>query len=248
MEGGVLVVGLDCGAGVWQFFYCRSFDDSASPGEWLNSAREVWGVHWIWFVVLAVGVAGAATYWRVGGISLAGVVGVLIVAVAILCASGEMELSSLLDHAVIRWVVLVVLPGVLWAMSGRTMWREARIKVGQMVMVLGAVMLICGGAHGLDWDRLREESMRKNPDLPWRSIWETRYVGIVWPAIWMGVAGRVSRVPIRAVRWAAIVGICGVNLVNGICAVRSAQTQVPGDQAAADALLGAAGVGDADVF
>ena len=226
------------------FFYLRSFDDPASPRDWLASVGGLWGAHWIWLVLVMIGLAAAGTRWRIVGLVSSGVVAFFVVLVCVLTACGEIELAAVLDHRLFLWVALIVAPAAIWSASGSSI-RKRVVKLLQLVMVVGFVLLLCGGAHVI-WGQLREASKEKS-GLVWQTIWHTRYVGIVWPAVWIGVAGLIARVPIRAVRWVAIVGICGVNLVNGIA--RSVeQTQVPYDRALADVWLSQPGSGTRTYF
>ena len=50
--------------------------------------------------------------------------------------------------------------------------------------------------------------------LPRNAVWMPRYLGFVYPAVLVAVAGLVLRLQSRAVRWVAIAGILGVNLAT----------------------------------
>ncbi len=216
---------------VYGFFYPRSFGDAASPSDWLTGAAQLWEPHWVWLIALPIILAAAATRWRSVAIAAGAAAALLVVVVSILTATGELELASVTDVTLIKWTALIVLPASAWALSGETI-RQRLIKLGQFIFMTGTVLLICVALH-VGWDRLRADSMEKHPELPWQSIWETRYLGIVWPALWIGVAGLISRLPTRPFRILAIVGICGLNLGNGISRM-NAQAEGPYDRIFAD--------------
>ena len=68
---------------------------------------------------------------------------------------------------------------------------------------------------------------------PWQSIWEPRYLGFMWPAVGVGVAALLMRLPTRPVRVAAVAFFCGANLL--MFALRmTLTTEPPIDTLAAD--------------
>jgi hypothetical protein len=217
----------------YAFFYCRSFEDPASPIDWLSTAGGWWGAQWPWLVATTLIVLVAATIWR----RLATILLVVAASAFLVFAFGRnRDWTTWTPFAfnLIRWTMLIAAPSLVWAFAGETL-AQRFIKLGQLLIVVGVLFLVCFAAHGI-WEHVRLEALAKNPGLEWHTIWHTRYLGVIWPAVWIAAAGLIVRLPTRPVRWTAVGLIVAANLTNGI-ARSVAQTQVPYDQVFADAWL-----------
>ena len=218
------------------FFYCRSYDDAASPGDWLAMAGAWWGERWWWIVLATVALAGVATRWCRAGDVLGGIVVLAVVTIIVLFAIDKADDVRMVDWlgASLRDAALIFVPAALWMFSGNSN-RERLAAALRFAIVLGVVLSLCAGAHAT-WDSLRAASMARHPEIVWHSIWHTRYIGVVLPAVWIAAAALVMRLPTRPLRIAAVILIIAPNLANGIARF-NAQTQVPYDRVFIDVWL-----------
>lgn len=138
---------------------------------------------------------------------------------------------NLADSPAIRMAALALAPAAIFHYSGQTLRRRA-IELLRLLAIVGVVLALCGGAF-FGWSWMHEVSMRKHPELPWRSVWHIRYVAIVWPAVWLAAAALIARLPTWPLRLGAVLMICSYNLVNGL-ARQYASTEVPLDRVMAD--------------
>jgi hypothetical protein len=77
----------------------------------------------------------------------------------------------------------------------------------------------------------------------WSSIWQPRYLGMIWPAVAIAVCALLMRLPTRALRWSAIGVLLALNV--GQATVRIfAGTEPPADRMAADVAAAQGGNSD----
>jgi hypothetical protein len=75
----------------------------------------------------------------------------------------------------------------------------------------------------------------------WSSIWQPRYLGMIWPAVAIAACALLMRLPTRALRWSAIGLLLGLNVTQATARI-VACTEPPADRMAAD--VAAAQTGD----
>jgi hypothetical protein len=216
------------------FFYCRSFEDAASPRDWLAMIAGWWaGGRWMWLIPITIALAVTGSRVRLAGQILGAIVAVAALTIIVLRAGGLMS-----DVTLAPWLarslvctMLAIVPAALWAFAGSSD-RERLRTTAQVAASVAIVLAICAGAHAV-WSSLRAESLAKHPELQWHTIWHTRYIGIIWPAVWIAAAALMMRLPTRPFRIIAILAIILPNLANGIARF-TMQTQVPYDRLFAD--------------
>jgi hypothetical protein len=214
------------------FFYCRSYDDPASPADWLSMIVGWWGSSWPWLVASAIAMAALASYLRIARIVLGVIVAIAAVVVVLLFARDPSDIRfSSMAATITQAAALIVVPATLWVYAGETTRQRLRTTL-PLLMAAAIVLGLCAGAHAV-WSSVRAISLAKHPELQWRTIWHTRYIGIVWPAIWIAAAALVMRLPTLPVRILVVALIVSANLANGIARF-TAQTQVPYDRVFAD--------------
>lgn len=126
---------------------------------------------------------------------------------------------------------------VCWYFSGRSVLQR-NTKLLQFVAVVWALLLISAALYAfwryqyaLHWQRMRAVygptvTRDSAPELDWMSLWMPRYLGIVWPAMAIGVCVLLARLPVWWMRWPAIVFLLATNV--GVAALRLAvDTQPP---------------------
>src|SRR5207245_309864 len=70
-----------------------------------------------------------------------------------------------------------------WWFSGGSVKERFR-KTGEFLAVCAFLFLLCSAASAM-WRHLHDESLRRYPDLQWRSIFQVRYMGVILPAVWL---------------------------------------------------------------
>ncbi len=197
-------------------FYCRSFVNWVSPLYWPGNVWNFRGWGWGW-----VGILGAA-----GGVAWLMDLGRWLARLPVMLLS--LGLAATLAWAVIaaraawftRWALLVqnpwislpaaiLLPACLWYFAGAT-WRQ---RLGRATAVLGILAILwglCWGVHlgCLQWYAQAE----KAPHFQWLAVWWPRYLGVVLPAFWLGVAALLMRLPSWPLRWTVILGLVALNV------------------------------------
>jgi hypothetical protein len=217
------------------FFYCRSYEEPDSPKDWLIAAAGLWGRAWPWLVPTTILLAAAATHWRRVAIALGAITALTFILIPTLFALGaENFVQKLASARSFQCFAVACFPAAIWVYSAATN-RQRLGKLFRMTMVVALILLICSGACAI-WNSLRDESEKNASQLPWQTIWHTRYIGIVWPAIWIAAAALILRLPTRPLRILAILFITAANLTNGV-ARYLVQTQVPYDRVFADIWL-----------
>lgn len=146
-------------------------------------------------------------------------------------AHNRLQWMNLANVPAIRLAAIALVPGAIFHYSGNT-FRQRFIELLRLLAIVGIVLALCGIMF-LAWTWMRDVSMRKHPELPWQTVWHTRYVAIVWPAVWLAAAALVARLPTPVLRIAAVLMICFYNLTNGL-AREYASTEVPLDRVLAD--------------
>jgi hypothetical protein len=67
----------------------------------------------------------------------------------------------------------------------------------------------------------------------WVSVWQPRYLGMIWPAIAIAACALLLRLPTRPLRYTAIALFIALNLTQAIARI-TARTEPPADRIAAD--------------
>jgi hypothetical protein len=67
----------------------------------------------------------------------------------------------------------------------------------------------------------------------WSSIWQPRYLGMIWPAVAIALCSLFARLPTRALRWSAIGLLLALNVAQATARI-FAGTEPPADRMAAD--------------
>jgi 4-amino-4-deoxy-L-arabinose transferase-like glycosyltransferase len=107
--------------------------------------------------------------------------------------------------------------------------RPTRSAVQQLLTIavmFGALVAVYTICHAQALQAAREGR-------PWRSIWMPRYFGFLWPALGIGIAALLMRLPTVYVRVAAVALLLGVNLGFGGARI-FAGTEPPVDRMADD--------------
>jgi hypothetical protein len=96
-----------------------------------------------------------------------------------------------------------------------------------------ALVGLCGAVYAAAYPASMDAFFEGRPWGVATSIWEPRYLGFIWPAVGVGVAALLMRLPTPAVRLAATTFFCGANLF--VFAMRmTLWTEPPIDRLAAD--------------
>ena len=121
---------------------------------------------------------------------------------------------------------------LIGAFLNRRLWPMVGRLVGFWV-VTATLVGLCLGVFGVAYPGSMAAFFEGRPWGVATSIWEPRYLGFVWPAVGVGVAALLMRLPTRAVRIAAVTCFCGANLF--VFAMRmTLWTEPPIDRLAAD--------------
>jgi hypothetical protein len=67
----------------------------------------------------------------------------------------------------------------------------------------------------------------------WSSIWQPRYLGMIWPAVAIAVCALLMRLPTRPLRWSAVAVLLALNVAQATARIL-AGTEPPADRMAAD--------------
>jgi hypothetical protein len=215
---------------VYGFFYCRSVEDFSSPLVWLQSLVQILGAWW-WGALGGMACIALALAWLPRAAKFVAIPLLLLAVAGIVeAARNNFDWWVAARPPAIAMAVAVVC-GTIFHYSGATL-RQRSIELLRLLAVVGVVLSLCGVMF-FAWTWMHEVSMRKHPELPWQPVWNTRYVGIVWPAVWLAAAALVSRLPTPVLRIAAVLLICSYNLTDGL-AREYASTEVPFDRLVGD--------------
>lgn len=235
---GVLWLGIWIIVPTYGVFYCRSMKGFVSPAFWLGSAWDLLEAGWLIVLAgMAATCAGLVRWPRVGRwMAIAMVVaGTATVAVAVY--RGPMDWfehwRAILSHPGLLVPLLALSAAVCWFYSGEIA-RQRMARLGALAGIVGAILILCWAAWMFwTWSYGRAP---KDRNLDWQSIWQTRYVAIVWPALAVAVAALLLRLPSRSLRWFAILALVLPNLANVVARVHpGAEIEVPYDRMIADA-------------
>jgi hypothetical protein len=119
-------------------------------------------------------------------------------------------------------LLMMVLAGIAAMTFGNFVVRDRGQKLLQLLAVAISILLLCGAIRSGFEQRLEG------------SVWMPRYLGVIWPALAISVAALIWRIPLMALRWAAIVILLAPNLAQG-AARFLAHSEPPIDRVAADA-------------
>jgi hypothetical protein len=109
----------------------------------------------------------------------------------------------------------------------------------RFVLVVGGLLAICFVMHSVingyfnDRQFVLDESTGAFSGGGRKSVWMPRWLGIIWPAVAVGLAILLMRLPTRPLRWGAILFVVGVNLAQFTARLR-AETEAPLATIAAD--------------
>lgn len=115
--------------------------------------------------------------------------------------------------AMMSWVAMTLF--IAWR---RQALSQHAVGVAKVLVATVVIVGLCWIAHGVI-ATLREAAIRRNPDIQWQTIWHTRYVAIVWPAVILLMAALLDRVPTWPLRSIAVTVFVAANLVNGIARI-----------------------------
>jgi hypothetical protein len=217
-------------------YYCRSFAEFSPPWEPLWVAHEAIGGRWYLLLPLIVALAAALDRlprlapWA--ALLTASCFGISIAVAAVLRGSYWLHgWGELLGDARLLWPIIALTPAVLWYYAGATP-RDRIRKTGQLAIAVAVVFVACVGAY-VFWRYMLVLHERKNPNVPWESIWMPRYLGIVYPAIIVATAALLMRLPTWPLRTAAVAAFVAVNLTQGLARIEL-DTEPPYAELAAD--------------
>lgn len=211
-------------------FYCRSFDDFASPVDGLRSVVGYFGLGWIGVVAAVLGVIALPSTKRgeVVGRALSGVwVLALVVSVVVAMWSGGLNWFWDWGALLSRWWVgppMAALGlGIIWQRSGNS----NRERMGSAIRFLGgmAVILLLCGAMYLFWMLERQWGTHGSTTGVHhnaaeggisKSIWMPRYLGYAWPALLVLTAMLLERLPGRWTGVLALVAVCMLNVAQSV--------------------------------
>jgi hypothetical protein len=125
--------------------------------------------------------------------------------------------------------VLACLAAAVVLLSAGSWWARLT-KLGSVIVALAVIYLICQGTFLLITD-LNRRALANNEH--WHSLWMPRYLGIVWPAFAIVVAGVLARLP-KTLRVAAVALLVVINLAQFVSRLRASEP--PTDRIAADML------------
>jgi hypothetical protein len=216
---------------VYGFFYCRSVEDFSSPLVWLDTLFEF--VRPVgWGVLAGIIVVVFFLSWQPRAAKFVAIPLLLLaIAAVVQTARNHFEWMNLANVPAIRMAAIALVPAAIFHYSGTTL-RQQFIELLRLLAIVGIVLVLCGLMF-LAWKWMRDVSMRKHPELQWQTVWHTRYVAVVWPAVWLAAAALIARLPTPVLRVAAVLMICSYNLFNGL-AREYASTEVPLDRVLAD--------------
>jgi 4-amino-4-deoxy-L-arabinose transferase-like glycosyltransferase len=216
---------------VYGVFYCRSVDPIYSPMDWLRALATYAGPYWPAWVMGSLVLAIAFSRLRSFAVFLA-IVGLLVAAAAVVqTARDKLDWMGWIWSPWARGAIVLLVPALLIHFCGVSVF-DRGMELLRFIAVVGVILVLCG-LMCLGWRYLRDVSMRRSPDLPWQSIWDVRYVAIVWPAVWLAAAALVCRLPTKIFRAAAVLLTCGLNVANAL-GREYVPTSMPFDQIFAD--------------
>ncbi len=233
---------------VYAFFYCRSVPDFSAPEDFVLPIFALGQGQWGWTIARMLAIAFLAVLLRPRPVVMAGFAvfagGALfslyyLSETPIGASSGAWKFIHNYRLEAARWIMsaaLTVLAPLGWYYSGPTVWHRTR-KLLQLTAVAAGVLALCYVAWRF-WDLKRTDDMKKlggawQSDWRRRMIWMPRYMGTVWPAVCVGVAALMMRIPTRALRASAIAVLLSANLVNAGARVLG-DSEPPIDRVAAD--------------
>jgi hypothetical protein len=216
---------------VYGFFYCRSVEDFSSPLVWLDALFDF--VHPVaWGALAGMVVVVFLLNWQPRAAKFVAVPLLLAAVAAIVqTARNQLDWMNLATAPAAQMAAIALIPAAIFHYSGGTL-RQRFIELLRLLAIVAVVLALCGVMF-LAWRWMHAVSLRKHPELEWRSVWQTRYVAVVWPAVWLAAAALVARLPTPVLRVAAVLMICSYNLANGL-AREYASTEVPLDRVLAD--------------
>jgi 4-amino-4-deoxy-L-arabinose transferase-like glycosyltransferase len=139
----------------------------------------------------------------------------------------------------VEWAVMLAGLETLVAAAffRRSLWSMVGRLIGFWVATAVIFGLCMGVAAGWAYPKAMAAWFSGRPWGVQTSIWEPRYLGIIWPAVGLGVAALLMRLPTRPVRVAAVLAFCLLNLFMFAMRMRL-QSEPPIDRLAADVWAG----------
>jgi 4-amino-4-deoxy-L-arabinose transferase-like glycosyltransferase len=117
---------------------------------------------------------------------------------------------------------------IITAVVALAAFHYAGTTIPQRLRKTGQLLLVAGGVFGLCYLMSRHLDVRNKG-----SLWVTRYMAVVWPALAIAACALLLRLPGWPLRAAAIALLLGVNLVNGLARF-VVRTEAPLARMAAD--------------
>lgn len=228
-------------------FYCRSFPDFASPLDGLKATAMFFGPAW-GAIALAVPVIAfvfseeSARGFRVTSLWMVAVAVAATVGVA--AVGGGLNWYWSWSELVARpWLgppVTAVTIALMWHYAGES-FRERRATTLRLLGCVLVIFVLCMAMHSF-WQIERQWSAHGGTvadaagggeGRPNKSVWMPRYLGYAWPALVMGIALLLSRLPGRMTGVSAVGVLCVVNLGQSVARLTVA-TEPPNDRIAVD--------------
>lgn len=217
-------------------FYCRSYNEFASPAVWLTTVWQWLGWGWLAAVaaIAALSYIAALRRWSRVVLILAWGAG-LGTTVGLAIERDHLNWATVwLDMVRQPWVLwpLVIAGPAAWLATVGPTWRGRLIALAQVAGVTAVVLVLCTIAWFI-WHKVHLSYVERHEGVGWQSIWMPRYLGIAFPAVLVGCAALLMRLPTRPLRWLAIVAFIGVNLTQGLARL-IVETEPPFDRVGAD--------------
>jgi len=211
--------------GVWilvpmyGLYYCRSFATPEAPWYPITSLGTP-AVVMLTLAALSFPFTARwlsrSRHWAQWIGSLTGSLIATLAAASFLCWQAPWWPASIgpAELSVMWTAVLILAMPVAWcalAADNRARWAH----FWRAAAVLGLLFGLCA-AIWLGWYVVRQISPEK---MKWESIWFPRYLGLLWPAIIIGVTVLLLRLPTRPLRIAAVGLLIGINLLGGVARI-----------------------------
>jgi hypothetical protein len=177
-----------------------------------------WGLLGVWWIAVFAGAALA------GAVFVKRPRAATIVAMLLIVAGGATAGVAVSRGGIgwfADWLNMIARPMVLGPIVALTLaacWfyagagvRPRNARTGALVAVVAAVMVLCWGAWaGWSWAYARSPKGK----LDWQSIWQTRYLAFVWPALAVAAAALLMRIPLWPLRWLGVLALIVPNIAN----------------------------------
>ncbi len=194
-------------------FYCRSFPDFASPMDWVRHVGGLLGTWWGAVVISMLSLGTAASRWRwLRALLWLMAVGLMIVSVWRTPTWVEYEWLaswwSVWTHPMMLGLAVVLIGALAWQRCGETFAQRGWALLALTGLVV-TLLIWCGVVYEVIWlSWVKAQAM----NLKWVVMWWPRYLGVIQPALLIGLAILLLRLPTAALRWSVIGLLLAINL------------------------------------